>query len=620
MEPEDRNLDGSGLAQSSSDSSTSNLDTDDSLSSSLTNQEKRVEDVFIDEEAVFLVTRLESMNIALQRDAKVMTFGDVQERIRKAVKIEHEEAELAPPERTSSAIDGGASRDSITDWVLWGKILGNYDSMVRHKPKLVLRAIKLGIPDRVRGLAWQQISRSKDSSLEDTYRLLHKCPSPVEKLIQRDLPRTFPRHQHFSDPNGKGQNSLFQVMKTYSMFDPEVGYCQGLSFIVGCLVLCMPDEEAFCLLVKLMNGYNMRGMYSPRMESLQLRLYQFNKALSDQLPEVDRHLSNEGIRSSMYASQWFLTLFAYRFPLPVVFRIMDVILAEGFDFIFRVSIALMKRNMGTLLSLSFESLIEYLKNGLFDVYIGNVTMLVEDAFNVRITKRKLDRWAAEYQAELNAKPSSADAECASLKRDIGGHISELKHLREAYEMIRLEYQAVQTKALLYENANRGLRDELESARESIQSYRSVFESQVNEAELQVANEMQAITQKNKSLSSQNVELKVQNEELLHSIIEIKLQLAQVQMEKEELLRLVHSSNKNSMTSSPTTGASSSFNSPSSNQISPFRNIVQTSRNAFNTLGLTTSSNNSYPSSQSSNSASNVTIQAMPSSHSSNSYG
>lgn len=64
---------------------------------------------------------------------------------------------------------------------------------------------------------------------------------------------------------------LFNVMKAYAVMDPEVGYCQGSAFIVGMLLLNMPEEDAFCVFVKLMSratGYSLREMYKPGMGEL----------------------------------------------------------------------------------------------------------------------------------------------------------------------------------------------------------------------------------------------------------------------------------------------------------------------------------------------------------------
>ena len=48
-------------------------------------------------------------------------------------------------------------------------------------------------------------------------------------------------------------------------------------------------------------------------------------------------LQDNGLESHMYASQWFLTVFTAKFPLFLVFRVLDVFLIAGFDSIFQVS-------------------------------------------------------------------------------------------------------------------------------------------------------------------------------------------------------------------------------------------------------------------------------------------
>lgn len=45
---------------------------------------------------------------------------------------------------------------------------------------------------------------------------------------------------------------------------------------VSPLLLQMPDEEAFCLLVRLMHSYDLRGHFLPEMPKLQLRLVRFS--------------------------------------------------------------------------------------------------------------------------------------------------------------------------------------------------------------------------------------------------------------------------------------------------------------------------------------------------------
>jgi hypothetical protein len=65
----------------------------------------------------------------------------------------------------------------------------------------------------------------------------------------------------------------------------------------------MPDEEAFCVLVRLMKSYDLRSHFIPDMPGLQLRLFQFDRLLEEHLPAVFMHLLRQGVKSSMYASQ-----------------------------------------------------------------------------------------------------------------------------------------------------------------------------------------------------------------------------------------------------------------------------------------------------------------------------
>jgi hypothetical protein len=54
--------------------------------------------------------------------------------------------------------------------------------------------------------------------------------------------RTFPGHPYFSAQLGPGQLSLFNLLKAYSLLDEEVGYCQGLSFVAGVLLMHVSEQ------------------------------------------------------------------------------------------------------------------------------------------------------------------------------------------------------------------------------------------------------------------------------------------------------------------------------------------------------------------------------------------
>lgn len=123
------------------------------------------------------------------------------------------------------------------DWGFWEAVIQDSDQIALKLPHLFALKLRSGIPSRVRGLIWQAMSKSTSVHLETVYGQLCKEKSPHERVIQRDLARTFPRIEMFKQENGQGQSSLKRILEAYSLYDADVGYCQGLAFLIGPLLL-----------------------------------------------------------------------------------------------------------------------------------------------------------------------------------------------------------------------------------------------------------------------------------------------------------------------------------------------------------------------------------------------
>jgi hypothetical protein len=91
-----------------------------------------------------------------------------------------------------------------------------------------------------------------------------------------------------------GQDSLFKLCKAYSNYDSEIGYCQGLSFLNAALLLHMPEEQAFCVLVKIMYDYGLRNLFRNGFEELHSKFYQLERVINEKLPELSYHFMNLG--------------------------------------------------------------------------------------------------------------------------------------------------------------------------------------------------------------------------------------------------------------------------------------------------------------------------------------
>ncbi|GAW08544.1 GTPase-activating protein GYP5 [Lentinula edodes] len=299
------------------------------------------------------------------------------------------------------------------DWDFWGAVISDYQQFASERSDELAQAIAKGIPPTLRGMMWQLMAASKDPELESTYLKLLKESSIHEKAILRDLGRTFPHHDFFTDGQGIGQENLYNVLKAYSIYDPQVGYCQGLPFVVAILLLNMPDEEAFSLLVRLMQVYDLRGHFLPEMPKLQLRLFQFDRLIEELLPVLHVHFLREGIKSSMFCSQWFLTMFSYRFPLDIVFRIYDNCLASGIEAIFGFSIALLRKNEDLLLNLKFDEILAFLNTRLFDRYKAAKK---KRRYNINHEYEDMVREKNKHTAEIDELQSSNRALSAQVKR------------------------------------------------------------------------------------------------------------------------------------------------------------------------------------------------------------
>ncbi|KAJ2720469.1 hypothetical protein GGI07_004579 [Coemansia sp. Benny D115] len=304
--------------------------------------------------------------------------------------------------------------DALPDGDFWRSVVSDLDGIRRRAPLHLSAKIRAGIPARVRGVVWQTLSQARSTYLQTVYTQLIKEYSPHERIIRRDLTRTFPRIPVFKGEGGEGQQRLFRILKAYSLYDAEVGYCQGLGFIIGPLIMSMGECEAFCVLVRLMETYDLRGMFTEDMAGLHLRLYQFQILAAEILPEVMGHLELHGVVPAMYVPSWFLSLFAYTMPLNFVLRAMDVIMADGApESIMRIGISLLQRNADKLLRQDdFESAMCVLNGGLYDDDSNardRPGFVLQEAAKLSavVTQQRLDELEAQYCREQGVVPRTS---------------------------------------------------------------------------------------------------------------------------------------------------------------------------------------------------------------------
>lgn len=375
--------------------------------------------------------------------------------------------------------------------------------------------------------------------------------SKLEKAIKRDMgSRT--SYSKFTQSSGL-QDGLFGVCKAYALFDETVGYAQGMNFIAMPLLFNMSEEEAFTLLVRLMNKYDVRSLFVPEMPGLHLRLYQFERLLEDYDPALYCHLRRRHVEPKLYATQWFLTLFAYRFPLQLVLRVYDLIFSEGLTAIMKFGIVLMQHNRDTLLGMKdMSQLTTFLKDKLFDVYIdkspsasslldggffGSVTggadkdvyradQMVRDACDIRVSDATLAAYTQEWE-DIQRKDREQTEALDTLRSANTSLTAKVKELEERTQAQNAEHVTLAGDIVKCKLENDTLADQNEELRLKCEELQKMVDAQPAEVEEKVREEMESILQKNERVQVENRTLKEGMDDMEEQLVNAKMHAAHV---------------------------------------------------------------------------------------------
>lgn len=257
---------------------------------------------------------------------------------------------------------------------------------------------------------WPLMSGAQEDAAKRYQEYLPKV-SPYDEEIERDLMHTFPHHPNLV-PGTSGYMALFYLLKAYALEDSSCGFCQGMQFLAGPLLLHMPPPQAFATLVALMRQFRLRDLFRPGLPQLQLWLYQLSRAVEDKLPRLHVHLVRIGVRTQVYASSWFMTMFGNHTPWETTYRIFDTILAYGTQSLFWFALLLLEENQSELLDLGFDDAVELLQQRAWapllrcsahDSSPSNALFARAFALGKTIPSAQLDKYAAEWQVEQSIR-------------------------------------------------------------------------------------------------------------------------------------------------------------------------------------------------------------------------
>ena len=178
----------------------------------------------------------------------------------------------------------------------WVKFLGkcSIDSISRNrKDRSLKRLVYEGVPVAFRGPIWNALSGAKELKAASDRSYNEYCEDAIKvtsdndaqkvmiedenhrgcdkgqaiKDIEKDVFRTFPDHSMF-DVDGTGIQQLRRILLAYSVWNPAVGYCQGLNFMAAALLLFLGEEDSFWILCSLCKNILPPKYYTPKLFDL----------------------------------------------------------------------------------------------------------------------------------------------------------------------------------------------------------------------------------------------------------------------------------------------------------------------------------------------------------------
>jgi hypothetical protein len=227
----------------------------------------------------------------------------------------------------------------------WDKRVGGSKS--NPSPGRTLKNyIRKGVPGPYRARIWLEMSgaaaaRAREPDLY-TSMLDLQTNSVIDDQIKTDISRTFPNNIHFDTTNPVSlQTSLYKVLKAYANSNPTIGYCQGLNYITGLLLLITKEEESSFWLLKTLIDTMLPEYYSCSMPGLITDSRVLAELARRHLPQLSQHIDQLQVPWALLSSKWFICLFVDVLPVETVLRVWDCMFSEGSKVLFRVSLAIL---------------------------------------------------------------------------------------------------------------------------------------------------------------------------------------------------------------------------------------------------------------------------------------
>jgi hypothetical protein len=96
---------------------------------------------------------------------------------------------------------------------------------------------------------------------------------------------TFPEHVYFENA-GRGEHALRRVLQAFALHNPDIGYCQSLNFVAGMILILLEEEEAFWLLLTIVEELLPADYYTKSMVGTYVDQFVLAHIIKKYLPKI----------------------------------------------------------------------------------------------------------------------------------------------------------------------------------------------------------------------------------------------------------------------------------------------------------------------------------------------
>ncbi|KAE9417562.1 hypothetical protein Angca_008273, partial [Angiostrongylus cantonensis] len=245
------------------------------------------------------------------------------------------------------------------------------------------RFVYKGIPAPFRKEIWMRNCAPRGAPLLTT------VPAGTVEAIRIDLPRTFPSNQFLRIE--RFRNALGRMLYTLAQYIPSVGYCQGINFVAGLILLVMKNEtNAADLLIQMVR--QRQDYYNETMSGLKRDTRVLQLILAKECPQVARVLKALDVGLDLVIGKWLLCWFVESLPLETVLRIWDCMIYDGNDlWLFRISLCLIRANQRQIGSVkTLDQLLQAFQSICRSRMALYCHQLIKSASHERISQKMID--------------------------------------------------------------------------------------------------------------------------------------------------------------------------------------------------------------------------------------